>query len=87
MRPLVWETGHVAAGARRVGGVWRYWRQCRLFPWTASAVAIAIGVLGKCVRDPRVLMSRKCVWECGMDYCFFGYLLDQALVRVSPSTH
>lgn len=32
MRPLVWETGHVAAGARRDGGVWRYWRQYRLFP-------------------------------------------------------
>jgi hypothetical protein len=65
MRPLVWETGHVAAGARRVGGVWRYWRQCRLFPWTPSAVAIAIGVLGKGVRDPRTLMSRECVgvWD------------------------
>ena len=30
-------------------------------------------------------MSRN-VWECGMYYCFFGYLLDQALVCVSPST-
>lgn len=80
----MWLLGHVALG---VCGDIGDSAACSLGLGTASAVAIAIGVLDKCVRDPRVLMSRKCVWECGMDYCFFGYLLDQALVRVSPSTH
>ena len=65
MRPLVWETGHVAAGARRDGGVWRYWRQCRLFPDGLALSRLPLAYLGKCVRDLGDLMSREGVgvWE------------------------
>lgn len=75
---LVWETGSCGCWGRSRWGCVAILATVPPFSQTASAVAIAIGVLGKCVRDLRGLMSRECVGVCGMVYCFFGYLLDQA---------
>lgn len=55
----MWLLGHVAMGV--CGDI----SDTAASSQTASAVTIAIGVLGKCVRDLRGLMSRECVevWD------------------------